>query len=469
MPPALQANAADLQGTLDKKNTVDEKLAYLQRIDETYKEKSPPFKLVARAEAMLKADGKPASSQHQAGGARSASFASPAQPAGTAAPPASATSTSSLFGTATAATAPSLGAPPSVFSSAFVASATPSLGAALPKFGASPAAAPAPPVGAPGPSGTHAALGFGTQGSTVQLASAMFGGAAPPGSSVHPTFGASALGGAPAASKTGTTHARVAEIYAKYNPDKLGEVDTIVQKYAGREAQLIAALEKKYNIPAGSAPGTGPSGGGGFVLPPTIAGGGVSAGEGSLSVPFGNGSGMSFGQQHHVEQPPPALSFSAMQGTNAWGMQAPFAGAAAQPGAQPPPAFGAAPPASSTFGSSSGAAGTSWPGGFASFGVQPGFGAGVNPGPFGAAGPAFGAPQAAPAFGMGAAPAGMSAGASFGGGPPAFGAQSGSAPAFGGGGGFGGLSAQAGGIFTPPSAANNFTGAQFKSRGSKPR
>ena len=35
-------------------------------------------------------------------------------------------------------------------------------------------------------------------------------------------------------------------LYERYNPEKLDEVDTLLTKYPGREAQLLSAVEAKY-------------------------------------------------------------------------------------------------------------------------------------------------------------------------------------------------------------------------------
>ncbi|TMW69264.1 hypothetical protein Poli38472_001420 [Pythium oligandrum] len=45
---------------------------------------------------------------------------------------------------------------------------------------------------------------------------------------------------------TDFNHARLTAFYQKYNPEKLGEVETVLAKYKGKEAQLFNALVKKY-------------------------------------------------------------------------------------------------------------------------------------------------------------------------------------------------------------------------------
>ena len=51
---------------------------------------------------------------------------------------------------------------------------------------------------------------------------------------------------APAPPAGGDARSKVVAIYEKCNPTKLGEVDNLLAKYAGREAELIARLQKKY-------------------------------------------------------------------------------------------------------------------------------------------------------------------------------------------------------------------------------
>jgi hypothetical protein len=39
---------------------------------------------------------------------------------------------------------------------------------------------------------------------------------------------------------------RLVRIYSKHNPDKVAEVDGLLQRYQGREDELVAAVERKY-------------------------------------------------------------------------------------------------------------------------------------------------------------------------------------------------------------------------------
>jgi len=78
-----------------------------------------------------------------------------------------------------------------------------------------------------------------------------------PAPAAAPTFGAPAAApvaapAAPAApaplavGPAGDARSKVVEIYEKCNPTKLSEVDTLLAKYAGREAELVLRLQKKY-------------------------------------------------------------------------------------------------------------------------------------------------------------------------------------------------------------------------------
>jgi hypothetical protein len=40
--------------------------------------------------------------------------------------------------------------------------------------------------------------------------------------------------------------AKVTAIYSQHNPSKLSEIPALMHKYAGKELQLLANLEKKY-------------------------------------------------------------------------------------------------------------------------------------------------------------------------------------------------------------------------------
>ena len=63
---------------------------------------------------------------------------------------------------------------------------------------------------------------------------------------------------APASSSQQTTRERVTKIYQQYNPTKLGDVDKVLEKFAGRDQELIEMLEEKYSVkpstPAVAAP-----------------------------------------------------------------------------------------------------------------------------------------------------------------------------------------------------------------------
>ncbi|KAF1333368.1 Rna-binding protein, partial [Globisporangium splendens] len=48
-------------------------------------------------------------------------------------------------------------------------------------------------------------------------------------------------------------HARLLAFYKKYNPDKVGDVETVLSKYKGKEAQLFDALVRKYGPEPGDS------------------------------------------------------------------------------------------------------------------------------------------------------------------------------------------------------------------------
>ena len=74
--------------------------------------------------------------------------------------------------------------------------------------------------------------------------------AATPAAPAPPAVGAGA----------GDARSKVVEIYEKCNPTKLGEVDNLLAKYAGRETELIARLQKKYAAQLGApAPPAAPA------------------------------------------------------------------------------------------------------------------------------------------------------------------------------------------------------------------
>ncbi|RHY43366.1 hypothetical protein DYB38_003806 [Aphanomyces astaci] len=301
---------------------------------------------------------------------------------------------------------------------------TPATTSAPPAFG-KPSASPfgaTPPSGlgtpstaakpAPSPFGTTPATAASPFGSTTTAAaSSPFGAAAttaatPPAASPFGTTSTAWPSATAAPSPFGASsgfgvdyRSKVVEFYKQHNPDKLAEVDTVLQKYKGKEEELLKKLEAKYSKPQGTASGFG---------------GGAS--------PFG------------VAATPPAFGSS------------PFGAAAAQPAAT---GFGGASPFGAAAGSSPGFGapspfGASPAAAASPFGAQPAqqaptpsFGATTG---FGSTG--FGTSGAAPAFGSTTALGGTAA--------PAFGATTslggGAAPAFGstlGGGGFGGLGSNA--------------------------
>ncbi|GFH51820.1 hypothetical protein CTEN210_08296 [Chaetoceros tenuissimus] len=139
--------------------------------------------------------------------------------------------------------------------------------------------------------------------------------------------------------------------YQQKNPSKIGDVDKLLAKYAGKEEQLLANLAKKYNIsPAtfglGGAPVAAPAFGS-----PSAMGGGNAFGQTS---PMGGGGG--FGSP----SPAPSSGFGSF-GAAAQAPSQGFGGFGAAPAsggfgtaAQAPSGFGATAPASGGFGSSSG-------------------------------------------------------------------------------------------------------------------
>ncbi|CAE8679398.1 unnamed protein product [Polarella glacialis] len=274
--------------------------------------------------------------------------------------------------------------------------------------------------------GAPAAGGMFGAPAAAPAAGGMFGQAAaasPFGGAVQSSpFGASA----PAAGVPGLLdecRARVNAIYQQFNPGKLGEVETLLAKYRGKEQELYFKVCKKYNInpppPLASAAAApqAPVGGGGFfgaqaAPAPSAFGGGGGFGQpqapgGAFGAPAAAGQG--FGGS--------PFGAPAVGGAFGGASASPFGGGAAPAFGAPSGLLGGAP----AFGSPSqlggaanpfGRAASSSPspfgggmggGGFASLSQQPGsFGSS----PFGAAAPAtmspFGAPAAASPFGGGA-------------------------------------------------------------------
>eukprot|EP01032_Pedospumella_encystans_P011975 gene11975-13889_t len=170
-------------------------------------------------------------------------------------------------------------------------------------FGASTvgAATSAPPSG--GLFGGNATAGAGSlfkpAGSAAGAEVAPSAPSATPGASIFgaaPAVGAGSLFAKPStAAAAGTTDPkqqilqRVTEIYTQHNPSKLSEIPQLLEKYKDRELQLIANLEKKYNVPhvplASSVPAAAPVSAAGT----SVFGGGAAA-TGATSI-FGKGAG----------------------------------------------------------------------------------------------------------------------------------------------------------------------------------
>lgn len=72
------------------------------------------------------------------------------------------------------------------------------------------------------------------------------------GSQKDPSLGLSA----PAVKAAPSVSQRVHEIYNQYNPSKISEIPTILEKYKGKEQELISKLEQKYKIPPHSTTAT---------------------------------------------------------------------------------------------------------------------------------------------------------------------------------------------------------------------
>jgi hypothetical protein len=72
------------------------------------------------------------------------------------------------------------------------------------------------------------------------------------GSQKDPSLGLSA----PALKAAPSVSERVHEIYNQYNPSKISEIPTILEKYKGKEQELISKLEQKYKIPPQSTTAT---------------------------------------------------------------------------------------------------------------------------------------------------------------------------------------------------------------------
>jgi hypothetical protein len=125
-------------------------------------------------------------------------------------------------------------------------------GAASSLFGSS---TPGKPTATPTPFGAPAAASTSLFGSKTPVSSAASAIPLAPAS----TGGIGSLFSQPAAGLSSTpTPAtgdsaesilqRVTAIYTQHNPSKLAEIPTLMEKYRGQEAQLLAKLEKKYGV-----------------------------------------------------------------------------------------------------------------------------------------------------------------------------------------------------------------------------
>ena len=171
-------------------------------------------------------------------------------------------------------------APPSGTNSLFVGNAAAGAGSLFKPAGAAGAAASAEVTASGAPSATPGASIFGA-------APAAGGGSL----FAKPSAAATV---APAIGATSTDPKqqilqRVTEIYSKHNPSKLSEIPQLLEKYKDRELQLIANLEKKYNVPhvplASTVPAAAPVSAAGT----SVFGGGAAA-TGATSI-FGKGAG----------------------------------------------------------------------------------------------------------------------------------------------------------------------------------
>ncbi|KAG9416874.1 hypothetical protein AC1031_001265 [Aphanomyces cochlioides] len=361
---------------------------------------------------------------------------------------------------------------------------------APPAFGAKPPTAPV--AASPSPFGTAAVSTTTTTASpfgSATTASSPFGSTAAtqatPATAAASPFGSTSAwpstpASQPAASPFGSGstssfgvdyRSKVVEFYKKHNPDKLAEVDTVLQKYKGKEEELLRKLEAKYNkpqatgfgsaspfgAPANSGFGAAASPFGSTTQQPAKAGFGAAAspfttpaqaapstpsfGSQAQASPFGaSSSGFASASPFGAASTPAAPAFGT---TTSLGGNSPFGAPSATPAfgsttpmgaASSTPAFGATTAlggsASPAFGSTTALGGTATP----AFGSASQLGGG-----FGSSAPAFGAPSAlgaaAPAAGGGFSAFATSSTPSFG-----FGGQAS-------GGGFGGQATSGGGGF----------------------
>eukprot|EP00931_Biecheleriopsis_adriatica_P102925 TRINITY_DN7782_c0_g1_i1.p1 TRINITY_DN7782_c0_g1~~TRINITY_DN7782_c0_g1_i1.p1 ORF type:complete len:2353 (-),score=629.77 TRINITY_DN7782_c0_g1_i1:22-7080(-) len=276
--------------------------------------------------------------------------------------------------------------------------------------------------------GAASSGGFGGGGFGAPATAGAFGAPAsssPFGAPAGGSFGAPASGGGlfggggmPAASPFGASTAapaggsealvnevrqKVTQIYQQFNPTKLGEVESLLAKYRGKEQELYLKVCKKYNVnppPPLTSAAPQAAGGGAFGAP---AQGGLFGGQqpsafgapqGQQASPFGGGmSSSGFGA---AASPFGGMSSSGFGG----GAASPFGGAccggATQPAFGNTSALGSAPGAASPFGA---APASPFGGGMAAGG---GFGALAQQQPSGFGGSPFGGGAAASPFGGGA-------------------------------------------------------------------
>ena len=196
-----------------------------------------------------------------------------------------------------AAASPFARSTPAAAASPFGTTQTPAPAAS--PFGQTPAAspfggsAPAPAPFGGSAFGSPSTLGAGAAGTSA------FGSTSSLGAGAAPAFGSAVEPGRRAGLRDqlglrgrGRRRARskVVEIYQKCNPTKLGEVDKLLAKYAGREAELVARLQKKYaaQLGGGAAPAFGQpaalGGGSAFGATSTLGGGGATFG-GAAAAP----------------------------------------------------------------------------------------------------------------------------------------------------------------------------------------
>lgn len=211
------------------------------------------------------------------------------------------------------------------------------------------------------PFNSTSAIGTGTGGSTLSpfggASSSAFGGLA---SSAATPFSSNQFGFTPSAS--GTTSGLIssgasalisakfggrnprdilASFYQTHNPSKVNEVDTLLNKYAGREEQMFLNLAKKYNLDpsmfgVSTQPIVGPSTGAATFGSPASMGFGGAAGFGG--APAGGFGGGTFGSSSGFGSIAQGGGFGNLASSSGGGG---FAGSGG--GATPSTPFGAAP------------------------------------------------------------------------------------------------------------------------------